>query len=159
VIHHSDRDSPYTSIAFGNRCKEMGERSSMGTVGDAYDHAMAESLFATLACELIARHAWKTKTEARLAVFTWIESWYNPRRRHSGIGQMSPNNFEKNLQESKQTPPPPTSAQAGLPTGCCAPADKPPHVPMQGTSACPQAGPVDNPAPSIIDQDQLPNGA
>ena len=68
----------YTSVAFGNRCKEMGVRPSMGTVGDAYDNAMAESFFATLECELIDRRVWKTQTEARLAIFTWIESWYNP---------------------------------------------------------------------------------
>jgi putative transposase len=95
VIHHSDQGSQYTSIAFGKRCKEMGVRPSMGTVGDAYDNAMAESFFASLECELIARRTWRTKTEARLAVFTWIESWYNPHRRHSGIGYLSPANFER----------------------------------------------------------------
>jgi len=95
VIHHSDQGSQYTSIAFGNRCKEMGVRPSMGTVGDAYDNAMAESFFASLECELIARRTWKTKTEARLAVFTWIESRYNPVRRHSGLNYQSPNNFER----------------------------------------------------------------
>jgi len=104
VIHHSDQGSQYTSIAFGNRCREMGVRPSMGTVGDAYDNAMAESFFASLECELIARRSWKTKTEARLAVFTWIESWYNPRRRHSGLNYQSPNNFErKHLQKSTNT--------------------------------------------------------
>lgn len=95
VIHHSDQGSQYTSIAFGNRCQEMGVRPSMGSVGDAYDNAMAESFFATLECELIARRKWETKAQARLAIFTWIEAWYNPRRRHSGLGQMSPNNFEQ----------------------------------------------------------------
>ena len=100
VIHHSDQGSQYTSIAFGNRCKEMGVRPSMGTVGDAYDNAMAESFFASLECELIARRTWKTKTEARLAIFTWIETWYNPRRRHSALGQMSPINFEMKEQEN-----------------------------------------------------------
>ena len=99
VIHHSDQGSQYTSIAFGNRCEEMGVRPSMGTVGDAYDNAMAESFFASLECELIARRSWKTKTEARLAVFTWIESWYNPRRRHSGLNYQSPNTFERKQQE------------------------------------------------------------
>ena len=99
VIHHSDQGSQYTSIAFGNRCKEMGVRPSMGTVGDAYDNAMAESFFASLECELIARRSWKTKTEARLAVFTWIESWYNPRRRHSGLNYQSPNTFERKQQK------------------------------------------------------------
>jgi putative transposase len=103
VIHHSDQGSQYTSIAFGNRCKEMGVRPSMGTVGDAYDNAMAESFFASMECELIARRSWKTKTEARLAVFTWIESRYNPVRRHSGLNYLSPNNFERKHQEKINT--------------------------------------------------------
>ena len=64
----------------------MGVRPSMGTVGDAYDNAMAESFFATLECELIDRRSWQTKTEARMALFTYIEGWYNPRRRHSALG-------------------------------------------------------------------------
>lgn len=67
----------------------------MGTVGDAYDNAMAESFFASLECELIDRRIWKTKTEARLETFTWIESWYNPRRRHSALNDLSPINFER----------------------------------------------------------------
>ncbi len=95
VIHHSDQGSQYTSIAFGQRCQKMGVRPSMGTVGDAYDNAMAESFFATLECELIDRRSWQTKTEARLALFTYIEGWYNPRRRHSALGYQSPANFER----------------------------------------------------------------
>ena len=85
----------YTSVAFGERCKKMGVRPSMGTVGDAYDNAMAESFFATLECELIDRRSWQTKIEARLAMFTYIEGWYNPRRRHSALGQISPAKFER----------------------------------------------------------------
>jgi len=103
VTHHSYQGSPYTSIAFGNRCKEMGVRPSMRTVGDAYDNAMAESFFASLECDPIARRSWKTKTEARLPVFSWIESWYNPHRRHSGLNYQSPNNFERNHQEKTIT--------------------------------------------------------
>ena len=72
----------------------MGVRPSMGSVGDAYDNAMAESFFASLECELIDRKSWPTKTEARLALFTWIEGWYNPRRRHSALNYLSPMNFE-----------------------------------------------------------------
>ena len=68
VIHHSDQGSQNTSIAFGNRCKEMGVRPSMGTVGDAHYKAMAESFFASLECDLIGRRSWKTNSEARLAV-------------------------------------------------------------------------------------------
>ena len=98
VIHHSDQGSQYTSVDFGKRCKEMGVRPSMGSVGDAYDNAMAESFFASLECELIDRRSWKSFAEARMAIFTWIEGWYNPRRRHSGIAQKSPINFEKGLQ-------------------------------------------------------------
>ena len=94
VIHHSDQGSQYTSVAFGERCKKMGVRPSMGTVGDAYDNAMAESFFASLECELIDRKSWPTKTEARLALFTYIEAWYNPRRRHSALGYHSPTNYE-----------------------------------------------------------------
>ena len=102
VIHHSDQGSQYTSVAFGKRCQEMGVKPSMGTVGDAYDNAMAESFFASLECELIDRRSWKTKTEARLAIFTWIEAWYNPHRRHKGIQQQSPINFERSIDQQKK---------------------------------------------------------
>ena len=64
----------YISVAFGERCKKMGVRPSMGTVCDAYDNAMAESFFASLACELIDRKSWQTKTQARLALVTYIEA-------------------------------------------------------------------------------------
>jgi putative transposase len=87
--------SQYTSIAFGQRCKKMGVRPSMGSVGDAYDNAMAESFFASLECELIDRRSFQSKAEARLALFTYIEGWYNPRRRHSALGRISPINFER----------------------------------------------------------------
>jgi putative transposase len=148
VIHHSDQGSQYTSVEFGARCRQMGVRPSMGTVGDAYDNAMAESFFATLECELIDRRVWQTHTQARLAIFTWIEAWYNPKRRHSSIGQMSPMNFERqHAQRQKSTTTPAPHAEHGLPTGCCAPVDKATHVPHKGTSPCPQASPVDNPAP------------
>lgn len=103
VIHHSDQGSQYTSIEFGKRCQEMGVFPSMGSVGDAYDNAMAESFFASLECELINRRSWQNKTAARLAIFTWIESWYNLTRRHSGLGYLSPSNFEKKHNEKNQT--------------------------------------------------------
>jgi putative transposase len=95
VIHHSDQGSQYTSIAFGKRCQELGVRPSMGSVGDCYDNALCESFFASLECELIDRFTFRTRREARLAVFDWIEAWYNPLRRHSAIGRMSPANFER----------------------------------------------------------------
>ena len=73
VIHHSDQGSQYTSIAFGHRCREAGVRPSMGSVGDAYDNAMAESFFAALESELLERRRFKTQAEARVAVFAFIE--------------------------------------------------------------------------------------
>lgn len=98
VIHHSDQGSQCTSLAFGERCRRMGVRPSMGTVGDAYDNAMAESFFASLEAELIERSSFESKAQARMAVFTWIEAWYNPRRRHSGLGYLSPLNCETSQQ-------------------------------------------------------------
>ena len=101
VIHHSDRGCQYTSYAFGKRCREMGVMPSTGSVGDAYDNAMAESFFATLERELLNRRRFKTQTEARLAVFEWIEGWYNPHRRHSSLGYLSPVNYERKLMTPK----------------------------------------------------------
>ena len=95
VIHHSDQGCQYTSLAFGQRCSEMGVRPSMGSVGDAYDNAMCESFFATLECELLDRMRFKNQVEARLAVFEFIEGWYNPSRRHSSLGYLSPINYER----------------------------------------------------------------
>lgn len=94
VIHHSDQGAQYTSLAFGKRCREAGVRPSMGSVGDAYDNAMAESFFATLECELLDRRRFKTHAEARIALFEFIEGFYNPRRRHSSLGYLSPAAFE-----------------------------------------------------------------
>lgn len=95
VIHHSDQGSQYTSIAFGNRCRELGIALSMGSVGDCYDNALCESFFATLECELIDRATWRSRDEAMLAIFEFIEGFYNPRRRHSSIGYLSPMSFEQ----------------------------------------------------------------
>ena len=94
VIFHSDHGTQYTSIAFGQRCDELGVRPSMGSVGDAYDNAMAESFFASLECEVLDRNHFRTREEARTAVFSWIEGWYNPHRRHSSLGYLSPKQFE-----------------------------------------------------------------
>lgn len=96
VIHHSDQGCQYTSYAFGTRCRQAGVRPSMGKVGDAYDNAMCESFFASLECELLDRARFASATEARMAVFEFIEGWYNPTRRHSSLGYLSPIQFEKN---------------------------------------------------------------
>ncbi len=95
VVHHSDQGSQYTSIAFGARCRQAGVRPSMGSVGDCYDNAMCESFFATLECELLDHHRFRSQAEARMAVFAFIEGWYNTRRRHSAIGYLSPVDYER----------------------------------------------------------------
>jgi len=85
VIHHSDRGSQYTSLAFGRRLRDAGMMASMGSRGDCFDNAMAESFFATLDCELLARQRFPTRNAARLALFDYIEGFYNSHRRHSAL--------------------------------------------------------------------------
>jgi putative transposase len=106
VIHHSDQGCQYTSIAFGIRCKQAAVRPSMGSVGDCYDNAMCESFFATLECELLERTRFRNQAEARMAIFEFIEGWYNPRRRHSSLAYLSPMEFERRLVCSTSTPMP-----------------------------------------------------
>ena len=95
LIHHSDRGSQYTSLAFSRRCQEAGVAPSMGSVGDAYDNALAETFFATLETELLMRHTFVTRKAARLALFDYIEAFYNSQRRHSALGYLSPAEFER----------------------------------------------------------------
>jgi putative transposase len=95
VIHHSDQGTQYTSIAFGQRCREAGVRPSMGSVGDCFDNALCESFFATLECELLERRRFNTQEEARRAVFEFLEGWYNRHRLHSALGYLSPAEFER----------------------------------------------------------------
>jgi putative transposase len=95
VIHHSDHGSQYTSLLFGERGQAVGIRCSMGSVGDCYDNAMAESFFATLECELLARQSFRTRLEARTALFEYIEVFYNRQRRHSALGHLSPDAYER----------------------------------------------------------------
>lgn len=101
VIHHSDQGCQYTAVAFGLRCREAGVRPSMGSVGDCYDNAMCESFFATLECELLDRVTLRTPQEARLAVFDFIEGFYNPRRRHSALDYEAPIVFERRHAEHR----------------------------------------------------------
>jgi len=98
VVHHSDQGTQYTSIAFGRRCQEAGVRPSMGSVGDCYDNAMCESFFATLECELLDRRRFRRRGEARMAIFEFLEGFYNPHRRHSALGYLSPVNYERKLE-------------------------------------------------------------
>jgi putative transposase len=95
VIHHSDQGCQYTSVAFGLRCRELGVKPSMGSVGDAYDNAMCESFFATLECELLDHRRFATHAEAEMAIFDFIEGFYNTHRIHSALDYVSPVEYEE----------------------------------------------------------------
>jgi putative transposase len=103
VLRRPRESTQYTSLAFGNRCREAGVRPSMGSVGDAYDNALCESFFASLECELLARRRFVSHAEARMALFSYIEGWYNPLRLHSALGYRSPVSYEKE-EEAFTTP-------------------------------------------------------
>jgi transposase InsO family protein len=95
TVLHSDRGAQYTSWAFGHRLRDAGLLGSMGRVGSAYDNAMMESFFSTLQRELLDRRSWTTRKELASAIFEWIEAWYNPRRRHTSIDDLSPVDYER----------------------------------------------------------------
>ena len=95
VVHHSDRGAQYTSLTFSRRCRDAGLTPSMGSIGDAYDNALAEAFFASLETELLMRHRFATRKAARLALFDYIEAFYNSHRRHSALGYLSPAEFER----------------------------------------------------------------
>lgn len=95
VVHHSDRGSQSTSLAFGATLRDSGLVASMGSRDDAYDNALAESFMSTIKTELVNRESWKTHDHARLAVFRYIKTFYNPLRRHSALGMRSPDEYEK----------------------------------------------------------------
>jgi putative transposase len=100
VIHHSDQGSQYTSLAFGSRYREAGVRPSMGSVSDAYDNTLCESFFATLESELLACRRFRSQAEARMAVFSYIEGFYNPVRLHSAHGYRSPITYEQERRQA-----------------------------------------------------------
>jgi putative transposase len=94
VIHHSDQGSQYVSLAFGQKARDAGIAISMGSLGDCFDNAVAESFFATLKKELVRRRSWPDRRELQSAVFDYIETFYNRERRHSTLGYLSPREFE-----------------------------------------------------------------
>ena len=102
LVHHSDHGAQYTSLTFTKRLEEAGILGSMGTVGDALDNAMAESFFATLQVELLDRNRWPTRKALASAIFTYIEVFYNRRRRHSALGYLSPDEYERKTANSVQ---------------------------------------------------------
>jgi putative transposase len=96
VIFHTDRGSTYTATSFIQLCKDkLGIRQSMGRVGSCFDNAAAESFFSTLEHEVLSRHTFPTKDEARAVVLTWCHEFYNNRRRHSSAALLPPTEFEK----------------------------------------------------------------
>jgi putative transposase len=97
LIHHSDQGVQYTSFFFGKRLEEAGIVPSMGSVGSAYDNAMAESFIATLKTELLYGEdsSWPTRASARTAIFEYLEGFYNRYRLHSALGYKSPVDFEE----------------------------------------------------------------
>jgi putative transposase len=103
LVHHSDRGSQYTSLAFGRTLRESELVASMGSRGDAYDNAACESCISTLKVEWIKRHRYRSRDEARLSIFRYVETFYNPRRRHSSLGGISPDEYEKRFQYSQRT--------------------------------------------------------
>jgi putative transposase len=102
LIHHSDQGSQYVSLGFGQAARDAGIAISIGSRGDAYDNAVAESFFATLKKELIHRHSWPTRRELGSAVFEYIEAFYNRERRHSTPSMLSPAEY-KRTQENANT--------------------------------------------------------
>jgi putative transposase len=94
TIAHSDHGSTYTSWAFGRRLRAAGILGSMGSIGDCFDNSVAESFFGTLQLELLDEHRWTDRKRLALAIFDWIETWYNPRRRHSYCKMLSPVDYE-----------------------------------------------------------------
>jgi len=95
LIHHSDQGGQYVSLAFGRTAREAGIAVSMGSRGDAYDNAVAETFFATLKKELVNRRSWPSRLELQSAVFEYIEAFYNRQRRHSTLNMLSPVTYEQ----------------------------------------------------------------
>jgi putative transposase len=102
LVHHSDRGSQYASHDYRDALDELGVVCSMSRKGNCWDNAVAESFFATLKTELIYPRRFATKAEAREAIFDFIEGFYNPRRRHSTLGYVSPMEFEMKFIEEKK---------------------------------------------------------
>jgi putative transposase len=94
LIHHSDRGAQYTAIRFTQRLVDAGIRPSMGSVGDSFDNALAENFFSTLKVELVYRTSFRTREEADLALFRYIDGWYNPHRIQRRLGWRSPDEYE-----------------------------------------------------------------
>jgi transposase InsO family protein len=100
LLHHSDRGVQYACDEYRARLARHGFIASMSRKANCWDNAVAESFFATLELELIIKCRWRTRDDARRAIFRYIETWYNRRRRHSTLGYLSPVDYEANLHEA-----------------------------------------------------------
>jgi transposase InsO family protein len=98
LIHHSDRGSQYTSGDYRDELAAHEMLARMSAKGDCCDNAVAKSFFSTLEFELRMKHDWDTRADARRAIFRYIETWYNRKRRHSTLGYISPAEYEVQLQ-------------------------------------------------------------
>jgi putative transposase len=94
TIAHSDHGAQYTSWAFGRRLRGAGLLASMGSIGDCFDNSVVESFFGTLQLELFDQRHWTNQRQLALAIFEWIEAWYNPHRRHSYCHMLSPADYQ-----------------------------------------------------------------
>lgn len=101
LVHHSDRGAQYRSLAFGKSLRDSGILASMGETGVPHDNAVTESVMATIKKECVHRHTFKTRDQARFEVFGYIEGFYNPYRRHSSLGNLSPAEFERRLEQER----------------------------------------------------------
>jgi putative transposase len=104
VLQRPVEPKQYTSLAFSQRLADAGIAASMGSVGDAYDNAMIESFWGTIKTELLYRHVWPSRHDAEMAIFEWIEGWYNRERLHSSLGYLSPQQYEQQHHDQTQQP-------------------------------------------------------
>jgi transposase InsO family protein len=95
LVHHSDRGAQYTAIRFTQRLADAGIQPSMGSVGDSLDNALAENFFSILKVERVYRTSYRTREEAELDLFRWIDGWYNPHRIQRELGWLSPDEYEE----------------------------------------------------------------
>jgi transposase InsO family protein len=100
TVIHSDQGTQFTSWAFTRRAVDSGLLPSMGSVGDAYDNALMESFWSRMQVELLDRRRWKTRTELANAIFEYLEIFHNRQRRHSGLGMLTPVEFEARHQST-----------------------------------------------------------
>ena len=113
TVVHSDRGTQYTSWLFGTRLREAGLLGSMGKVACAYDNSLMESFFGSMQIELLDRRTWPTRACLATAIFEWIEAFYNPTRRHSALGYLSPLQFETLHTTQASAACPPRSDRSG----------------------------------------------